>query len=91
MLKRNGITMLIIALLLLTAYGSFVPAEASPITGVDNKTADVSHAQGEPVTIQFLTIDDPQELVALDKMAKAFVRQRSEICQRHDPIPGRAV
>ena len=34
MLRRNGITMLIIALLLLTAYGSFVPAEASPTTGV---------------------------------------------------------
>lgn len=72
MLRRNGITMLIIALLLLTAYGSLVPAEASPTTSVDTQTADVSLAQGEAVTIQFLTLDDPQELLALDQMAKAF-------------------
>src|SRR3954447_10898959 len=72
MLKRNGITMLIVALLLLTAYGSWVPAEASPTSSVVSKTADVSNAQGEAVTIQFLTLDDPQELLALDQMAKAF-------------------
>src|SRR5262245_38446346 len=73
MLKRNGITMLIIALLLLTAYGSWAPAEASPTSDVGTTAAvAVDKAQGEPVTIQFLTLDDPQELLALDQMAKAF-------------------
>ena len=65
--------MLIIALLLLTAYGSWAPAEASPTSNVGTSAAaDVAKAQGEAVTIQFLTLDDPQELLALDQMAKAF-------------------
>jgi fructooligosaccharide transport system substrate-binding protein len=74
MIKRNGIWMLVIALLLLTAYGSLVPAKASPTTGVGNTGAvDTDKAQGEAVTLQFLTISNADEqLIAFDQMTKAF-------------------
>src|SRR5690349_6707886 len=67
-MKRNGITMLVIALVLLAAYGGLAPAAASPTPSVDTKAA-----QGEAVTLQFLTInDDPAQLIAIDQMTKAF-------------------
>jgi fructooligosaccharide transport system substrate-binding protein len=71
-MRRNGITMLVIALLLLAAYGGPATSSASFVVPSDVTTADVSHAQDE-VTVQFLTYsEDDEVLVALDKMAEAF-------------------
>lgn len=69
-MKRNGITMLVVALLLLAAYGVQAPAEAS-ITPADQPAAAPAPAQ-DAVTVQFLTIDDPDIGLALDAMAQAF-------------------
>ena len=71
-MRRNGITMLVIALLLLAAYGGPATSSASFVAPSDATTADVSHAQDE-ITVQFLTYsEDDEVLVALDKMAEAF-------------------
>jgi ABC-type glycerol-3-phosphate transport system substrate-binding protein len=64
--------MLVIALLLLAAYGGPATSSASFVVPSDATTADVNHAQDE-VTVQFLTYsEDDEVLVALDKMAEAF-------------------
>ena len=70
-MKRLGISMLVIAVLLLTAYGELAPVKASPVSPSDSVTTDVALAQdGE--TIQFLTIDDEDMLIATEKMIEAF-------------------
>src|SRR4051794_30090574 len=71
-MRRNGITMLVIALLLLAAYGGPAMSSASPTTP-EQPAAAPALAQGEAVTLQFLTISDADEqLVAFDQMTKAF-------------------
>jgi fructooligosaccharide transport system substrate-binding protein len=71
-MKRSGVFLLVIAVLLLAAYDGRAPAEASFVAPSDATTADVSHAQ-DAVTIQFLTYsEDDEVLVALDNMAEAF-------------------
>ena len=71
-MRRNGIAMLVIALLVLASYGGPATSSASFVVPSDATTADVSHAQDE-VTVQFLTYsEDDEVLVALDKMAEAF-------------------
>ncbi len=71
-MRRNGLMLLVIGALLLAAYGGRAPAEASPAGEVDSPAAAVSAVQGEAVTLQFLTIDDADHLIALEKMAAAF-------------------
>src|SRR5829696_5272373 len=71
-MRRNGITMLVIALLLLAAYGGPATSSASPTTA-EQPAAEPALAQGEAVTLQFLTISDVDEqLIAFDQMTKAF-------------------
>jgi fructooligosaccharide transport system substrate-binding protein len=69
-MKRYGISMLLIAVLLLTAYGGWAPAEASP-TVPDQPAAAPALAQ-DAATIQFLTIDDEDMLIATEQMIEAF-------------------
>lgn len=71
-MKRNGMMLLVIAALLLAAYGGRAPAQASGTTGVDSPAAAPSNAQGDAVTVQFLTLNDPDQLIALEAMAEAF-------------------
>ena len=71
-MTRNSLAMLVVVLLLVAGYGEWVPAEASSTTGVEKPEAEVSLAQGEPVTIQFLTTDEEELLIAMEKMAEAF-------------------
>jgi fructooligosaccharide transport system substrate-binding protein len=72
-MRRNGITMLVIVLLLLAAYGGPATSSASPTT--DEKLAtEPALAQGEAVTIQFLTDDEPDLLLAMQQMATAFAK-----------------
>ena len=61
-MRRNGITMLVIALLLLAAYGGPAASSASPTTAKQTTAAPVL-AQ-DAATIQFLTIDDEDMLIA---------------------------
>lgn len=71
-MRRNGITMLVIALLLLAAYGGPATSSASPTTA-EQPAAAPALAQGEAVTLQFLTINNADEqLIAFDQMTKAF-------------------
>jgi fructooligosaccharide transport system substrate-binding protein len=69
-MRRNGIAMLVIALLLLAAYGGPATSSASPTTTEQPAAAPVP-AQ-DAVTIQFLTIDDEDMLIATEKMIEAF-------------------
>jgi fructooligosaccharide transport system substrate-binding protein len=69
-MRRNGITMLVIVLLLLAAYGGPAKSSASPTTPEQPAAAPVQ-AQ-DAVTIQFLTIDDPDMLIATQQMIEAF-------------------
>ena len=69
-MRRNGITMLVIALLLLAAYGGPATSAASPTTAEQPAAAPVL-AQ-DAVTVQFLTIVDEDMSIALDQMAEAF-------------------
>ncbi len=69
-MRRNGITMLVIALLLLAAYGGPATSSASPTTAEQPAVAPVL-AQ-DAVTIQFLTIDDEDMLIATEQMIEAF-------------------
>jgi len=69
-MRRNGITMLVIALLLLAAYGGPATSSASPTTAEQPAAAPVL-AQ-DAVTIQFLTIDDEDMLIATQQMIEAF-------------------
>jgi len=62
--------MLVIALLLLAAYGGPATSSASPTTPEQPAAAAVL-AQ-DAVTIQFLTIDDPDMLIATQQMIEAF-------------------
>ena len=69
-MRRNGITMLVIALLLLAAYGGPAASSASPTTAEQTTAAPVL-AQ-DAATIQFLTIDDEDMLIATEQMIEAF-------------------
>ena len=69
-MRRNGITMLVIALLLLAAYGGPATSSASPTTA-EQPAAAPALAQ-DAVTIQFLTIDDEDMLIATQQMIEAF-------------------
>jgi fructooligosaccharide transport system substrate-binding protein len=69
-MRRNGITMLVIALLLLAAYGGPATSSASPTTP-EQPAAAPALAQ-DAVTIQFLTIDDEDMLIATQQMIEAF-------------------
>src|SRR5687767_14195634 len=69
-MRRNGITMLVIALLLLAAYGGPATSSPSPTTAEEPAAAPVL-AQ-DAVTIQFLTIDDEDMLIATEQMIEAF-------------------
>jgi fructooligosaccharide transport system substrate-binding protein len=69
-MRRNGITMLVIALLLLAAYGGPATSSASPTTP-EQAAAAPALAQ-DAVTIQFLTIDDEDMLIATQQMIEAF-------------------
>jgi fructooligosaccharide transport system substrate-binding protein len=71
-MRRNGITMLVIALLLLAAYGGPAISSASPTTTEQPVAAPVL-AQ-DAVTIKFLTWNDEDSLIALEKMAEAFTQ-----------------
>ncbi len=71
-MKRNGMMLLVIAALLLAAYGGRAPVLASGTTGVENPAVAPSNAQGDAVTVQFLTLNDPDQLIALEAMAEAF-------------------
>lgn len=71
-MKRNGMMLLVIAALLLAAYGGRAPVLASGATGVENPAVAPSNAQGDAVTVQFLTLNDPDQLIALEAMAEAF-------------------
>jgi ABC-type glycerol-3-phosphate transport system substrate-binding protein len=71
-MRRNGLMLLVAAALLLAAWGGRAPAQASP-TLDPNIAAEPVLAQGEPVTVQFLTWQDEDSLIALNKMAEAFV------------------
>ena len=71
-MKRLGISMLVIAVLLLAAYDGRAPVAASSTVPSGKVAANVSHAQGEAVTLQFLTIDDDDQLIALQQMTDAF-------------------
>jgi ABC-type glycerol-3-phosphate transport system substrate-binding protein len=62
--------MLVIALLLLAAYGGPAISSASPTTAEQPAAAPVL-AQ-DAVTIQFLGIDDEDHLIAIEKMIEAF-------------------
>ncbi len=73
-MKRTGISILVIAVLLLVAYGGIAPARALPSSGDEQPAVDVAQAQGEPVTIQFLTDDEPDILLAMQQMAEAFAK-----------------
>lgn len=73
-MKRTGISILVIAVLLFVAYGGIAPARALPSSGGEQPAVDVAQAQGEPVTIQFLTDDEPDLLLAMQKMAEAFAK-----------------
>jgi fructooligosaccharide transport system substrate-binding protein len=69
-MRRNGITMLVIALLLLAAYGGPATSSASPTTA-EQPAAAPALAQ-DAATIQFLTIDDEDMLIATEQMIEAF-------------------
>jgi len=69
-MRRNGITMLVIALLLLAAYGGPATSSASPTTA-EQPAAAPALAQ-DAATIQFLTIDDEDMLIATQQMIEAF-------------------
>jgi fructooligosaccharide transport system substrate-binding protein len=69
-MRRNGITMLVIALLLLAAHGGPATSSASPTTP-EQPAAAPALAQ-DAVTIQFLTIDDEDMLIATQQMIEAF-------------------
>jgi fructooligosaccharide transport system substrate-binding protein len=71
-MKRVGISMLVIAVLLLAAYDGRAPVAASSTAPSAKVAADVSHAQGEAETVQFLTINDADQLIALQQMTDAF-------------------
>ncbi len=71
-MKRNGLMLLVAAALLLAAWGGRAPVQASP-TLDPGIAAEPALAQGEPVTVQFLTWQDEDSLIALEKMAAAFV------------------
>jgi ABC-type glycerol-3-phosphate transport system substrate-binding protein len=64
--------MLVIAVLLLGAYGGIAPAKASPTTSVDRAAAPA--AAQDAVTINFLVWNDPDSLIAFQNMADAFVK-----------------
>jgi ABC-type glycerol-3-phosphate transport system substrate-binding protein len=64
--------MLVIALLLLAAYGGPAISSASPTTAEQPVAAPVL-AQ-DAVTIKFLTWNDEDSLIALEKMAEAFTQ-----------------
>jgi fructooligosaccharide transport system substrate-binding protein len=70
-MRRNGITMLVIAVLLLAAWGGLVPARASSTTEVETTTAEPALAQDE-ITIRFLTWEEDEPLLAFEAMAEAF-------------------
>jgi fructooligosaccharide transport system substrate-binding protein len=69
-MKRLGIPMLVIAVLLLAAYDGRAPAAAST-TAPSEITADSALAQ-DAVTVRFLTWQDEDSLLAFGKMAEAF-------------------
>jgi ABC-type glycerol-3-phosphate transport system substrate-binding protein len=64
--------LLVAAALLLAAWGGRMPAQASPTLDTAS-VAEPVLAQGEAVTVNFLTWNDPDSLIALEKMAEAFV------------------
>jgi fructooligosaccharide transport system substrate-binding protein len=70
-MRRNGITMLVIAVLLLAAWGGLVPARASSTTEVETTTAEPALAQDE-ITVRFLTWEEDEPLLAFEAMAEAF-------------------
>ena len=70
-MRRNGITMLVIALLLLAAWGGLVPARASSTTEVETTAAEPALAQDE-ITVRFLTWEEDEPLLAFEAMAEAF-------------------
>ena len=72
-MRRNGLMLLVVAALLLAAWGGRAPVEASPVGEIDNSAVAPVLAQGEAATIQFLTWQDEDSLIALQKMAEAFV------------------
>jgi fructooligosaccharide transport system substrate-binding protein len=63
--------MLVIAVLLLAAWGGLVPARASSTTEVETTTAEPALAQDE-ITIRFLTWEEDEPLLAFEAMAEAF-------------------
>jgi len=71
-MRRNGLMLLVAAALLLAAWGGRMPAQASPTLDTAS-VAEPVLAQGEAVTVNFLTWNDPDSLIALEKMAEAFV------------------
>ncbi len=71
-MRRNGLMLLVAAALLFAAWGGRMPAQASP-TLDSASMAEPVLAQGEAVTVNFLTWNDPDSLIALEKMAEAFV------------------
>src|SRR5215204_6223060 len=70
-MRRNGITMLVIAVLLLAAWGGLVPARASSTTEVETTTAEPALAQDE-ITIRFLTWEEDEPLLSFEAMAESF-------------------
>ena len=71
-MRRNGLMLLVAAALLIAAWGGRAPAQASPTLDTAS-VAEPVLAQGEAVTVNFLTWNDPDSLIALEKMAEAFV------------------
>jgi ABC-type glycerol-3-phosphate transport system substrate-binding protein len=72
-MKRISIPLLVIAVLLLAGYGGWGPAEASPTIGVQSAVPAPKNAQ-DAVTVNFLTDDEPDLLIALKQMADAFAK-----------------
>jgi fructooligosaccharide transport system substrate-binding protein len=72
-MRRNGLMLLVAAALLLAAWGGRMPAQASPTLDTAS-VAEPVLAQGEAVTVNFLTWNDPDSLIALEKMAEAFTQ-----------------
>jgi fructooligosaccharide transport system substrate-binding protein len=72
-MRRNGLMLLVAAALLLAAWGGRVPAQASPTLDTVS-VAEPVLAQGEAMTVNFLTWNDPDSLIALERMAEAFTQ-----------------
>ena len=72
-MKRISIPLLLIAVLLLAGYGGWGPAEASPTSGIQSAAPAAKNAQ-DAVTVNFLTDDEADILIALKAIAEAFTK-----------------